>query len=83
MYLSSYPDRDLFRTLSNIQDRAFYNKKNARVQVCKHKFFGAKRERFVELGPFDKDFVKNKKKRPRWGTFWSFFLLDTLRTNFE
>ena len=73
MYLSSYPDRDLFRTLSNIQDRAFYNKKNDRVQVCKHKLFGAKRERFVELGPFDKDFVKNNKKEASLGNILEFF----------
>ena len=31
------------------------------------------REGFVELGPFDKYFVKNRKKRPYRGTFWGFF----------
>ena len=28
---------------------------------------------FVELGHFDKRFVKNKRKRPRKEKFWSFF----------
>ena len=32
--LSSYRDKDLFRTLPNIQGRAFCKNNNARVQVC-------------------------------------------------
>ena len=37
---------------------------------------------FVELGHFDKHFVKNtRKKGPAW-KIWEFFLLDTLKTIF-
>ena len=39
--------------------------------------------RFCRPGHFDKYFAKNtRKKRLSRGTFWSFFLLDTLKTAF-
>ena len=41
----------------------FAKKNFARVQVCNEKFFRARRGRFVELEPFDKDSVKNTGKR--------------------
>ena len=48
----------------------------------KQKFFRACAV-FVDLGDFDKYFAKNtRKKRLSRETFWSFFLLDTLKTTF-
>ena len=64
--LSSYRDRGMFRTLS-----AFCKKNN---------FQG--REGFVELGHFDKYFVKNARKKVPQGNISEFFLLDTLKTAF-
>ena len=37
---------------------------------------------FVKLGHFDKQFSKSHENRPRRQKFWSFFLLDTLKTTF-
>ena len=43
------------------------------MQVCNEKFFRARRGRFVELGPFDKDSVKNTgKRRPTGKNFGGF-----------
>ena len=40
-------------------------------------------EGFVELGHFDKHFAKNARtKKLNRKKFWSFFLLDTLKTTF-
>ena len=63
--LSSYRDKDLFRTLSNIQGRAFYKKNNAPMQVCATRNFLG-RAYFEELGYFGY-FVKNTKKKRRAG----------------
>ena len=37
---------------------------------------------FVELGHFDKHFVKNARKKRPQGNILVFFLLDTLKTTF-
>ena len=49
-------DRDIFKTLSNIYDGAFCKKNNAYVKVHGQNFFRA-------IGHFDKDFIKNIRKR--------------------
>ena len=75
--LSSYRNRDVFRTLSNIEDGAFYKKNNemyqGRVGV------------FMELGYFDKRFKnmsKTQEKEGPQGNILEIFLLDTLKTKF-
>ena len=63
--VSSYQDRDVFRTLSNIWDGAFCKKNNAWVQVCNQKFFT---EILREVcGHFNKDFVKNPRRKDSVG----------------
>ena len=42
--------------------------------------FQDKREMFVELGHFDKDFAKTSEKEAPQGNILEFFLLDTLKT---
>ena len=75
--LSSYRNRDVFRTLSNIEDGAFYKKNNemyqGRVGV------------FMELGHFDKHFKnmsKTQEKEGQQGNILEIFLLGTLKTKF-
>ena len=53
------------------------------MQLCNQKMFRIGKG-FVELGYFDKHFVRNhKKKRPHKETFWRFFLLDTITFSME
>ena len=82
--LSSYRDRDVFRTLSNIYDGAFSKENNTWVQVHYQKHFRASgRGETVELGHFDKNFpTKHKKKETPLGNILEFSLLDTLKTKF-
>ena len=58
--LSSYRDRDIFRTLSNIERLAKRSMPECR---CTTRLFQGRRGRFVELGHFDKLFIKNTRKR--------------------
>ena len=62
--LNSYRDRCVFRSSSNIWDGSFYKKNNAWVGAHQ-KFFRARwgGRRFLELGHFHKNFVKNTRKR--------------------
>ena len=65
--LISNQGRGLLTMLSNIQDEAFHKKNNVWMQACNQKFSGM--GGFVELGHFDKHFVKNNK------VFFNFFSL--------
>ena len=77
--LSSYQGRNVFRTLSNIEDWAFYRKSNALMQLCNQNFFRA--GEVVELGYFDKHFVKNTQSALAGKDFRIFFL-GALKTTF-
>ena len=61
--LSSYQDKDVWRTLSNISERAFCKKDNAWVQVWNQKFF-KQRVGVAELVTLINISIKRKKKRP-------------------
>ena len=77
--LSSYQGRNVFITLSNIEDWAFYRKNNALMQLCNQNFFRA--GEVVELGYFDKHFVKNTQSALAGKDFRIFFL-GALKTTF-
>ena len=61
--LSSYRDRRIQSTVKHMIER-FYKKHNVWVQAHQ-KFFRA--GDFVELGPFDKHFIKNTRKKGSTG----------------
>ena len=60
--LSSYRDRDVFRTLSNFKMERFAKRKMPECRCATRKFSG-QGGMFVEQRHFDEDFVKNTRKR--------------------
>ena len=78
---------ELTRQMSNIVKHLRWSalqKNNAWVQVLNQKFFRAGGWRFVELGHFNKYFVKNtrKKDQTQQRNILEFFFLDILKTTF-
>ena len=71
--LSSYRDRNVFRTLSNILRWSVLQKKQQLSAGAQLKTF-QDRGSFVEIGHFDKHFVKNTKKTPQ-GNILEFYLI--------
>ena len=59
----------------------FYFQNKAAATGAQPKIFQG-RERFMELGHFDKKFVKNARKKGPIGKGLEFFLLDTLKATF-
>ena len=67
----SYQDRDLFRTLTSIQDVAVCKKKMPECSCTTRIDSGQGWGKFVELWHFDKDLVKYTRKRSHTESFFS------------
>ena len=71
-----------YARISNVSDAAYLMM--IRIQAdTNSEYISGKGGRFSELGLFDKNFVKNIRKRATLGKYFEVFLLDSLKTTFS